>query len=77
MPTTLSDLVPFGEVGRKIPGRPTLRTLHRWRTEGRNGKRLNTVRIGGKRFVSMAAVLEFMVVDNPDDPSGRIRAGSK
>jgi hypothetical protein len=74
MSTNISDLIPFTDLGNRIPGCPTLSTLHRWRKDGRNGRRLNTVRIGGRRFASMAAVLDFMVVDDGGSPGGQIIA---
>jgi hypothetical protein len=65
MPTKLNELIPFPEAGAFIPGHPTLSTLHRWQRVGCNGRKLRTVKIGRKRFVSPEAVQEFIAPDRP------------
>jgi hypothetical protein len=42
-----------------IPGRPNLSTLHRWRLRGVHGVRLETCRVGGRRFTSREALERF------------------
>jgi hypothetical protein len=54
-----SDLIPFGELPRIIPGRPHLSTVHRWRLRGVAGIRLRTLKIGGRRFVDPRDLAEF------------------
>lgn len=57
----LEDLIPFPEAPSNVPGRPDISTLHRWRTKGVRGVRLETVRIGGRRFVSRGSLRSFVL----------------
>ena len=58
-------LVPLSEVGEwyaKHTGyRPNRSTVHRWRTRGARGVKLETVLIGGKRFTSESKLQAFNV----------------
>jgi hypothetical protein len=54
------DLIPFGEAPAHIPGRPNYITLWRWSTFGLSGVKLPTVMVGGRRFVSLAAIEKFL-----------------
>lgn len=56
---TRDKLLTLPEASRYLPGNPHVSTLHRWRIRGVRGVRLETVRIGGRRFVSVAALAEF------------------
>lgn len=40
-------------------GRPNRKTLDRWASTGKNGTRLECVRMGGARFTSEAALVRF------------------
>jgi hypothetical protein len=42
------------------PWKPTKATLYRWAREGCNGRKLSTIRIAGRRFVTVGAVREFL-----------------
>jgi hypothetical protein len=62
MPTaTLIDEkpLPLAEAARLLPKRPNPATLWRWRTKGVRGVRLKTSMIGGRRYVTRAALREF------------------
>lgn len=53
------DLMSFAEACKKLPGRPNLATLWRWRTAGVRGVKLATVLIGGRRMVSRSMLNAF------------------
>jgi hypothetical protein len=53
-PLTLAD------AARLLPKRPNPATLWRWRTKGVRGVKLETVLIGGRRYVSRAALRQFI-----------------
>ena len=52
-------LLTFPQAAKRLPGHPHLSTLHRWRLHGVRGTRLETCRIGGKRFTSREALERF------------------
>ena len=63
------ELLLFSELivvlAMKLSGRRIHRsTLHRWRSSGINGQRLDAVRIGGRWFSSMAAVSRLCKLDS-------------
>jgi hypothetical protein len=43
-----------------IPGRPSIPTLWRWRQKGVRGVRLETITVGGRTYVSRAAIEKFI-----------------
>ena len=47
------------EAAKLLPDRPSTATLWRWRTEGVRGRRLESVVIGGKVYVSREAIARF------------------
>ena len=57
----------FSEASKKIPGRPHVSTLHRWRQCGVRGVKLETCLIGGRRFTSQQAVERFVQAMTDDD----------
>jgi hypothetical protein len=62
--TALEDLLPLAEVARRLPRRrghrPThLATLHRWRTSGLKGIRLECLRVGGTWCTNLDNVAKF------------------
>jgi hypothetical protein len=52
-------LLSFREAAARLPGRPGLSTLHRWRLRGVRGVKLETWLIGGRRFTSQQALERF------------------
>ena len=54
------DLLTFPQASREIAGRPHVSTIHRWRLNGVRGVRLETVLVGGRRFVSRDALDKFI-----------------
>lgn len=58
-------------------GRPNVKTLYRWASNGRMGIRLETITMGGARFTSEAALVRFFQGDEAPatKPAGdRVRA---
>lgn len=53
------ELMPLAEACKRLPGRPNLATLWRWRTVGVRGVKLATVLVGGRRMVSPAMLNAF------------------
>jgi hypothetical protein len=53
------SLIMLAQASREIPGRPHLTTLHRWRLAGIAGVKLETLKIGGRRFTSREALSRF------------------
>lgn len=57
----ISDrLIPLAEAAKRLPGRPHVSTLHRWRTRGVRGIRLRTMKIGGRRVVALSDLEDFV-----------------
>jgi hypothetical protein len=68
--TTTEILIPFGQAPRHYPGyRPHISTCHRHRLRGVGGIRLETVRIGGRRFTSVEAIRRFVERVNGESTS--------
>ena len=55
------DLDAFGRAAKRAPGQPHVATLHRWRTRGVRGVRLEAVRVGGRWHTSQAAIERFII----------------
>ena len=64
----LPDVLRFTDLPRiDALGRPSLPTLHRWKKIGFHGVRLRTYRVGVRRFITKAALLEFIqAISGPD-----------
>lgn len=56
---TSESLLSFAEAAKRLPSRPNLSTLHRWRFAGVRGVKLETCLIGGKRYTSIEALERF------------------
>jgi Protein of unknown function (DUF1580) len=54
------DLISLTAASRLLPSHPNPATLWRWRTKGIRGIRLQTVLVGGRRFVTRKAIEEFI-----------------
>lgn len=52
-------LLTFSEASKRLPGRPHVSTLHRWRLRGVRGIKLESCLVGGKRYTSHEAVQRF------------------
>jgi len=52
-------MVSLRAAAKLLPGRPHISTLHRWRRGLSDGRRLETVKIGGKIFTSVEACRRF------------------
>lgn len=53
-------LLTFPQAAKFLPGHPHVSTLHRWRLRGVKGVRLQTMLVGGRRFVSRYALAQFV-----------------
>ncbi|QDU47370.1 hypothetical protein Mal52_58990 [Symmachiella dynata] len=53
------DVFPVSEAPKHIPGRPSQASCWRWVLHGVGGIKLESILIGGKRFVSAEAVQRF------------------
>src|SRR4051794_8722242 len=60
-------VIDLKELAKALPGRPHLSTLYRWTNPGLNGVKLETFKIGGRRFTSRELVLRFAA--RVSDPS--------
>ena len=66
--TVLSDrppladekLLTISQAAKEIPSRPCSRSVWRWADSGINGIRLETIRIGAKRYTSREAISRFI-----------------
>ncbi len=61
-------LVPLN--GARIPGNPHIATRWRWAMSGIQGVRLETVKVGGRRFTTDAAIRRFLAALNADHQGG-------
>ena len=52
-------LISFSQASARVPGRPSLCTLWRWRTKGVRGRKLEAVIIGGRPYTSAEALARF------------------
>jgi hypothetical protein len=59
--------IPLNEAAKQIPGRPHLSSLHRWANRGVRGVKLETVRVGNRRFVTQEAIDRFLAELNKSD----------
>jgi hypothetical protein len=62
VPTAIHEEKPLAlaEAARLLPKRPNPATLWRWRTKGVRGVKLVTKLIGGRRYVTRAALQQFI-----------------
>ena len=63
------ELIRFSAARSAFPGRDSiaLQTLHRWRTQGVRGTKLETCLVGGLRMTSREAISRFLTAQNRDD----------
>jgi hypothetical protein len=52
-------LLSLSDAAKRLPNRPSVCTLWRWRTKGVRGRRLESVTIGGLVFTSLEALARF------------------
>lgn len=67
MKTMSTNYIPLTEAAQQLPGRPHVSTLHRWSHHGVNGTKLETVRVGGRVFVTQEAIERFLAELNKSD----------
>ncbi len=64
-------LVPIGAAGRYVPLGPHLNTVRRWATQGIDGVKLESVRIGKRRYTTLEAIERFLARLNADKDPGK------
>ena len=65
----LQGLVPLKKASKLFPGHPCMHTIIRWCTRGlADGRRLDSVMIGNRRFISPKAAKRF-ILDGFNQPS--------
>ena len=64
-----ADAIPLTKVPDFIPGRPNISTCWRWASKGVRGVKLATIIIGGRRYVTLAALEDFLESLNTDTPA--------
>jgi hypothetical protein len=67
--STSNKYHPIAEIRKLLPGAPHISTIHRWMLRGVRGIKLETVLIGGRRYVSDEALNEFLRLINANDTS--------
>jgi hypothetical protein len=61
------QLLTISQAAKQFPSRPCTRTVWRWADRGIHGTKLETIRIGAKRFTSQAAIDRFISELNKED----------
>jgi hypothetical protein len=56
---SVEQLMTMPQAAAKLPSRPSLCALWRWRTKGVRGRKLETVVIGGTPYTSVEALARF------------------
>ncbi len=69
------DLIEFRQLPEVLPGRPALKTVYLW-LRGLNGVKLDSLLIGGRRFVRRSAVERFIEQRSEQPPIPRRRKAS-
>ena len=54
------QLISLKQAASRLPGRPHISTLHRWRSRGSGGVKLGVVKIGGRVFTSVEELERFI-----------------
>ena len=63
------------EARHQLPGTPALSTLRRWCADGVSGRRIRSIRVGGRRFVltkDLVAFVEAWQADADEQPANRV-----
>lgn len=61
------DHLTMAEAARLIPGHPSIATVHRWASRGVRGVVLASIRAGGRRYTTAAAIDQFLREQNVTD----------
>jgi hypothetical protein len=77
--TLAATLILLSKAGRLLPTNPSPATLHRWAFKGINGVKLETYKIGGRRYTTAEALERFVfrlsesrASDAPSPPSRQV-----
>jgi hypothetical protein len=69
-------LLTLTDAAKRLPNRPSVCTLWRWRTRGIRGRRLESIAIGGMVYTSVEALARFAEQHGGND-SPSIRSPAK
>ena len=61
------ELLTVGKAAQSCPGRPHVATVWRWILNGLGGVRLESVKVGGRRFTSSQALKRFIAAPSSMD----------
>ena len=72
------------QVSKLVPGRPHVTTIWRWVLAGAGGRRLRSIKVGGRRFILGQDLLDFMAAESEPaectptrSPAARRRASER
>lgn len=65
--TRTERMCPLSEATGHVPGTPHPSTLNRWARAGIGGVKLETVKVGGRRYTSIEAIQRFLASLNDAD----------
>ncbi|MFN3166113.1 MAG: DUF1580 domain-containing protein [Phycisphaeraceae bacterium] len=69
----MNDLIPLIDIPKLLPKRHGksihIRTVRRWATKGLKGRRLQTVRVGGRYYVRLEWLEHFIAMRPTQDPT--------
>ncbi|MCS7466541.1 DUF1580 domain-containing protein [Stieleria sp. ICT_E10.1] len=54
------DILTMSQAAKELPHRPDVSTLHRWASRGLKGKKLLTLKIGGRTVTSRQELTRFL-----------------
>lgn len=69
-------ILTLAQAAQHIPSRPHISTLHRWRTRGVRGIRLETILLGGKRATSIEALNRFYAAISAGNSSESVHSSA-
>lgn len=73
-----SEALSLAEASKLIPGRPSIQTMRRWIGRGlANGAKLESFRVGKRRFTTRQAVEDFLQSQNAEHANPRRQADAE
>jgi hypothetical protein len=67
-----AKLIPIWQVGRFLPFEVSTSSVRRWCKDGVRGHRLESVVIGGRRFVRVEAIKKFLAHGIPEEETAGV-----
>jgi Protein of unknown function (DUF1580) len=59
------QMLTLGKATAEVPGHPHVSTLIRWAMRGARGIKLESIKVGGRRYTSVEAINRFLARLNP------------